>query len=85
MTLEEAATIEFQPWQEDPNFNVSAMKVGDPHLMLLRMAYALAHKSKPELVAAFKKAGGQTLDLLDDLEDSRFHGGLMNGRSIIDL
>ena len=71
LTLEEAAAIDFEPWQKYQNLNVSALKVDDPHLISLRMAYALAHKSKPELVAAFENAANETLDFLDDLEASR--------------
>jgi hypothetical protein len=52
-TLEKAAALDFEPWQ-DVEFKVPTLEeIADPHLILCRLAYGIMNKSKPQLVQSF--------------------------------
>jgi hypothetical protein len=73
-TLEQAAAIDFEPWQYDPAFKVPTLEeIADPHLIRCRLAYAMMHKTKSDMVELFSDAKCRTTALrtIDDLEESR--------------
>jgi hypothetical protein len=73
-TLEQAAAIDFEPWQYDPAFKIPTLEeVGNPHLIRCRIAYGMMHKAKPDMVELFSDAECRTtvLKTIGDLEESR--------------
>jgi hypothetical protein len=73
-TLEQAAAIDFEPWQDDPAFKLPTLEeVRNPHLIRCRLAYAMMHKTKPDMVELFSDAeiGPIVLKTIGDLEESR--------------
>jgi hypothetical protein len=73
-TVEQAAAIDFEPWQEDPAFKVPTLKeIENPHLIRCRLAYAMMHKTKPDMVELFSDAESRPIVLktIGDLEESR--------------
>ena len=70
-TLEQAAAIDFEPWQ-DADFEVPTLEeIANPHLILCRLAYGIMHKSKPELVQSFANGATTILPWIGHLEESR--------------
>jgi len=73
-TLEQAAAIDFEPWQYDPAFKIPTLEgVGNPHLIRCRLAYGMMHKTKSDMVELFSEAECRTaaLKMIGDLEESR--------------
>jgi hypothetical protein len=71
-TLKKVAALDFEPWQVDADFKVPTLEeIANPHLILCRLAYALMHKSKPELVQSFADGTTTILPLIGRLEESR--------------
>lgn len=73
-TLEQVAALDFEPWQYDPAFKLPTLEeIGNPHLILFRLAYGMMHKTKPDMVKLFSDAECRTdaLKMIGDLEESR--------------
>jgi hypothetical protein len=77
-TLEQAAAIDFEPWQNDPAYKLPTLEeIGNPHLIRCRLAYGIMHKTKPDLANLF--SGGaesrtivlRLIEVGGDLEESR--------------
>jgi hypothetical protein len=72
--FEKAAAIDFEAWQEDKAITKQLPTLDDvgPHLMMVRLAYALMHKSKTQLAEVWESAGPTlNLNINETLEDSR--------------
>jgi hypothetical protein len=66
-TAEQAAAIDFEPWQEDRAFKAPTLEeIRNPHLIRYRLAYGMMYKTKPDLVELFSDA-----EVGGDLEESR--------------
>jgi len=76
-TLEQAAAIDFEPWQEDRAFKAPTLEeIRNPHLIRCRLAYGMMHKTKPDLVELFSDSESRAIVLRlievgGDLEESR--------------
>jgi hypothetical protein len=76
-TVEQAAAIDFEPWQYDPAFKAPTLEeIRNPHLIRCRLAYGMMHKTKSDLVELFSDAESRTIVLRlievdGDLETSR--------------
>jgi hypothetical protein len=52
-SLEEMAALDFEPWHKGDHEMPTPEEINNPHLMYSRLAYAIMHKTKPELIKMF--------------------------------
>jgi len=66
-TPPEAAEVNFEPWQHHPDewrppTNDEWARLANPHLIMLRIAWTVLHKTKPELVAIAQEMNDSATD-----------------------
>jgi hypothetical protein len=78
VTISQAATMKFKPWRHKsdewvPPSNEEWSRLADPHLIMIRMAWRLLYKTKPQLVKFLKDidndAGSALLQNISSTEE----------------
>lgn len=64
LDIREMANIEWEPWGSEDVELPTNSEIANPHMVMVRLAYGLMYKTKPELIEALKSFEGD--DILEE-------------------